>query len=174
MGMEVHGGTWRYMGVHGGWSWIEFSDVYSTHFNPSDHPFYSLYKKKTGSLCLWLVFLCLFNDAVMIFPVVLCFKDVGPRNCKIVRSYSVEINSKMQPCNRIYYSTVHWRLNMFRAANRSSSGALIVFATSGLHTHVMTGRRQVWVGTWASLFIITTFIEGWKCFERHTAHHQEL
>ena len=30
----------------------------------------------------------------------------------------------MQPCNRIYYSTVHWRLNMFRAAYRSSSGAL--------------------------------------------------
>jgi len=22
----------------------------------------------------------------------------------------------MQPCNRIYYSNVHWRLNMFRAA----------------------------------------------------------
>ena len=26
----------------------------------------------------------------------------------------------MQPCIRIYYSTVHWRLNMFRAAYRSS------------------------------------------------------
>jgi len=25
----------------------------------------------------------------------------------------------MQPCNRIYYSTVHWRLNMFRAAYSS-------------------------------------------------------
>jgi len=22
--------------------------------------------------------------------------------------------------------------------------------------------------------IIPTFIEGWTCFERHTAHHQEL
>jgi hypothetical protein len=32
--------------------------------------------------------------------------------------------NKMQPCNRIYYSKVYWRLNMFRAANRSSSGAL--------------------------------------------------
>jgi hypothetical protein len=52
----------------------------------------------------------------------------------------------MQPCNRIYYSTVHWRLNMFRAAYRSSSGALTVFATSGLHTLVVTGRSQVWVG----------------------------
>jgi len=30
----------------------------------------------------------------------------------------------MQPCNRIYYSNVYWRLNMFRAAHRSSSGAL--------------------------------------------------
>jgi hypothetical protein len=31
---------------------------------------------------------------------------------------------KMQLCNRIYYSKVYWRLNMFRAAHRSSSGAL--------------------------------------------------
>jgi hypothetical protein len=28
----------------------------------------------------------------------------------------------MQPCNRIYYSNVHWRINMFRAAYHSSSG----------------------------------------------------
>jgi len=53
----------------------------------------------------------------------------------------------MQPCNRIYYSTVPWRLNMFRAAYHSSSGALTVFAASGLHTYVVTGRSQVWVGT---------------------------
>ena len=58
----------------------------------------------------------------------------------------VEITNKMQPCNRIYYSTVHWRLNMFRAAYRFSSGAPTVFAASGLHTHVVTGRSQVWVG----------------------------
>jgi hypothetical protein len=32
--------------------------------------------------------------------------------------------NKMQLCNRIYYSKVYWRLNMFRAAHRSSSGAL--------------------------------------------------
>jgi hypothetical protein len=49
----------------------------------------------------------------------------------------------MQPCNRIYYSTVHWRLNMFRAAHRSSSGALTVFAASGLHTHVVTDSRII-------------------------------
>jgi hypothetical protein len=36
---------------------------------------------------------------------------------------------------------------MFRAAHRSSSGALTVFAVSGLHTHVVTGRSQVLVGT---------------------------
>jgi hypothetical protein len=48
----------------------------------------------------------------------------------------------MQPCNRIYHSSVHWRLNMSRAAHRSSSGALTVFAASGLHTHVVTGRSQ--------------------------------
>jgi len=57
----------------------------------------------------------------------------------------------MQPCNRIYYSTVHWGLNMFQAAYRSSSGALTVFAASGLHTHVVTGRSQVWVGTGYSI-----------------------
>jgi len=57
--------------------------------------------------------------------------------------HSVEITNKMQPCNRIYYSTVHWRLNMFRAAYRSSSGALTVFVASGLHTHVLTARSQV-------------------------------
>jgi len=34
---------------------------------------------------------------------------------------------------------------MFRAAYRSSSGALTVFAVSGLHTHVATGRSQVGV-----------------------------
>jgi hypothetical protein len=36
---------------------------------------------------------------------------------------------------------------MFRAEYRSSSGALTVFAASGLHTHVMTGHIQVRVGT---------------------------
>jgi len=36
---------------------------------------------------------------------------------------------------------------MFRAVHRSSSGALTVYAASGLHTHVVTGRSQVWVGT---------------------------
>jgi len=37
---------------------------------------------------------------------------------------SAEITNKMQPCNRIYYSNVYWRLNTFRAAHRSSSGAI--------------------------------------------------
>jgi len=32
--------------------------------------------------------------------------------------------NKMQLCIRIYYSKVYWRINMFRAAHRSSSGAL--------------------------------------------------
>jgi len=36
---------------------------------------------------------------------------------------------------------------MFRAVCRSSSGAPTVFAASCLHTHVVTGRSQVWVGT---------------------------
>ena len=36
---------------------------------------------------------------------------------------------------------------MFRGVCRSSSGASTVFAASGFHTHVVTGRSQVWVGT---------------------------
>jgi len=36
---------------------------------------------------------------------------------------------------------------MFRAVYRSSSGALTVLAACGLHMHVVTGSRQVWVGT---------------------------
>jgi len=32
---------------------------------------------------------------------------------------------------------------MFQAAYRSSSGAQTVFAASGLHTHVVTGRSKV-------------------------------
>jgi len=36
---------------------------------------------------------------------------------------------------------------MFRAVYRSSSGTLTVFAASGLHRRVVTGRSQVWVGT---------------------------
>jgi len=45
---------------------------------------------------------------------------------------------------------------MFRAAYRSLLGALTVFAASGLHTHVVTGRSQVWVGTWIRL--VTTCV----------------
>jgi len=36
-------------------------------------------------------------------------------------------------------------LSMFLAAYRSSSAALTVFAASGLHTHVVNGRSQVWI-----------------------------
>jgi hypothetical protein len=35
---------------------------------------------------------------------------------------SVEITNKIQPCNKIYYSKIYWRFNMFRAAYCSSSG----------------------------------------------------
>jgi len=44
---------------------------------------------------------------------------------------SVEITNKMQPCNRIYYSKIYWRLHT-------------VFAASGLYTHVVTGRCRAW------------------------------
>ena len=53
------------------------------------------------------------------------------RSLAYIRNWyvSVEITNNMQPCymqpcDRIYYSKVYWRLNMFRAAHRSSSGAL--------------------------------------------------
>ena len=45
---------------------------------------------------------------------------------------------------------------MFRAAYRSSSGALTVFAASGLHMQVVTGRSQVRVGTGSSHTDLTT------------------
>jgi len=47
---------------------------------------------------------------------------------------------------------------MFRAVRLSSSGVLTVFAASGLHTHVVTGRSQVWVGTQTWLRPVTTFV----------------
>jgi len=61
--------------------------------------------------------------------------------------------NKMRPCNRIYYYKVYWRLNMFRAAHRSSSGALnylqpglyiYIYIYIYIHTHVVTGRCQGW------------------------------
>jgi len=61
----------------------------------------------------------------------------------VQRSNLVAITNEMQLGNGIYYSTVHLKLNMFRAVCRSSSGAPTVFAASGLHTHVVTARSQV-------------------------------
>ena len=43
---------------------------------------------------------------------------------KRVVKYLSRNTNKMQLCNRIYYSKVYWRLNIFPAAHRSSSGAL--------------------------------------------------
>jgi len=56
------------------------------------------------------------------------FKPISRNNQKdailyIFLNQSVEIIQKMQSCNRICYIKVYWRLNMFRAAHRSSSGA---------------------------------------------------
>jgi hypothetical protein len=39
------------------------------------------------------------------------------------KNESVETTNEMQPCNRICYSKIYWRLNVFRAAYHSSSGA---------------------------------------------------
>jgi hypothetical protein len=46
---------------------------------------------------------------------------------------------------------------MFRAVRRSLSGALTVFVASGLHTHVVTGRSQVWVQSINIKLLITLY-----------------
>jgi len=61
---------------------------------------------------------------------------------------SVAVTNKMQLGNGIYYSTIHYKLNMFRAVCRSSSGAPTVCAASGLHTHVVSARSLS--GNWFS------------------------
>jgi len=55
--------------------------------------------------------------------------------------------NKMQLCNRIYYSKIYWRLNMFRAA----------------HSVEITTRCN-----FVMEFITPKFTEGSTCFERHT------
>jgi len=68
---------------------------------------------------------------------------------------------------------------MFRAVHRSSSGALTVFAASGLHKHVVTGRSQFWVGTQTWLRPVTTRVFKPKAantvrapdYERRTARN---
>jgi hypothetical protein len=63
------------------------------------------------------------NQGVEYWNLIFQFDIVNAWNiCGTYWCYSGEITNKMQPCNRIYYSTVHWRLNMFRAAHRSSYG----------------------------------------------------
>jgi hypothetical protein len=53
---------------------------------------------------------------------------------------------------------------MFRVAYRLSSGALTVFAASGLDTHVVTGRSQVRVGTaTVKVFISVVYEEIMQC-----------
>ena len=47
---------------------------------------------------------------------------------------------------------------MFRAVCRSSSGAPTVFTASGLLTHVVIARSQVWVGTG---FVVTAHSQVW-------------
>jgi len=59
----------------------------------------------------------------------------------------------MQTCNTIYYSTVHWRLNMFRAAYRSSLGALTVFAALVKSEWERLSGNSVPTQTWLRLQI---------------------
>jgi len=70
-----------------------------------------LKKQKSGQLYSFL--------AILVPP----FPTITTRMCKGKAILSRNINN-MQLCNIIYYSKVFWRHNMFRAAHRSSSGAL--------------------------------------------------
>ena len=57
----------------------------------------------------------------------------------------IERTNKMQPCSRIYYSSVSKLLNMFRTTHRPSSGAQeTVIAASGF-TYVFGCRLQRWL-----------------------------
>jgi hypothetical protein len=86
--------------------------------------------------------------------------------------------NKMQLCNWIYYSKVYWRLNMFRAAHRSSSGALnCICGLWFIWPVVAKAEWKLEIPTRCSFvieFIIPMFIESWTYFDRNTAHHQEL
>jgi hypothetical protein len=53
----------------------------------------------------------------------------------------------MQPCNRIHYSKIYWRINMFRAHTAHHQDLQTEFAASGLYTHVVTGSCPGWVET---------------------------
>jgi hypothetical protein len=80
--------------------------------------------------------------------------------CKIPEFNSVEITNKMQPCNSIIppfiegstcferHTAHHRELWLYlQPLVYIRSEALAVFAAPGLHTHVVTGCSQVWVGT---------------------------
>jgi hypothetical protein len=54
--------------------------------------------------------------------------------------------NKMQLCNRIYYSKVYWRLNMFQAAHRSSSGALDCICLYLVYTSIVSSVEIRWRG----------------------------
>jgi hypothetical protein len=52
----------------------------------------------------------------------------------------IERTNKMQPCSRIYYSSISYLLNMFRATHRPSSGAQKLYLQPlVLHTFLVAG-----------------------------------
>ena len=56
---------------------------------------------------------------------------------------TVEITNKMTPCNRIYYSNVIEGSTCFERHTAHHQELQTVFAASGLHTRMVTGRCQV-------------------------------
>jgi hypothetical protein len=76
--------------------------------------------------------------------------------CIAEQCYSLSRSTKkMQLCNRIYYSKVYWRLNMFRATHTSLSGALnsicslwFIYTCGDLPLPKLSGKKfhQGWVG----------------------------
>jgi hypothetical protein len=80
---------------------------------------------------------------------------------------SVDITNRMQTCNRIYFSKIYWRLNMFRAAHRSSSGALncicslwFIYTCGDRTLSRLGGNEFPPICNLVIEFIIPKFIEG--------------
>jgi hypothetical protein len=73
---------------------------------------------------------------------------------------SMEIINKMRLCNRIYYSNVYWRLNMFRAAHLSSSGApnyiCSLWFTYTCGDRPLSRLSGKWIRYWSSTWSIIT------------------
>jgi hypothetical protein len=70
--------------------------------------------------CMYLFTLAPHVSSIYLGFIFTCLPYFEIDSCNLLSRHT----NKMQLCNRIYYSKVFWRFNMFRAAHRSSSEAL--------------------------------------------------